>query len=101
LTRLAPSLWAALALLVWSVVALVAGTDSAPPPSILIVLVLAMALTAASNRRMRTTGRLLLAFLAFVYVVAEVAAGASWLTVLGIALAAAVALLAVVELVRS
>ncbi|MGZ8795664.1 MAG: hypothetical protein ACXW0F_13630, partial [Gaiellaceae bacterium] len=54
-----PSVWAAAGLFAWSLLATADGTEAAPPPSVLVVLVLGIALAAASNRRMRTTGRLL------------------------------------------
>ena len=95
-----PVLWAALALLAWSVVAIADGTEAAPPPSVLVVLVLAMALTAAPNRRMRTTGRLLLAFLAVVFVTAALGAGLDPLVIVGLVLSTATGILAIVDLVR-
>jgi hypothetical protein len=101
LSRPAPSIWAALALLVWSLVAIADGTDAAPPPSILVVLVLAIALAAARNRRMRTTGRLLLGLLAVVYVTAALLASLTVLTAVGIALSAATGLVAIAELVSA
>ena len=94
-----PAVWAALALLAWSIVAILADTEAAPPVSVLVVVAIAAGLSAASNRRMRTTGRLLLVLLAFVYVTAAIAADWDVLTVIGCALSAAAGLLALVELV--
>ena len=96
-----PAVWAAVGLFAWSLTAAAVGTEAAPPPAVVVVLVLGIALAAAANRRMRTTGRLLLVLLAIVFTTACVVAGASVLTVVGIALCAAVALLAVAELVRA
>ena len=95
-----PAVWAAVGLFFWSLVAAVNGSDAAPPPSVLVVLVLGIALASARNRRMRTTGRLLLAFLAVIFVSAALVAETDVLAVIGIALSAAAGLLAVVELVR-
>jgi hypothetical protein len=94
-----PAVWAALALLGWSIVAIVADSDAAPPVSVLVVVALAGGLSAAKNRRMRTTGRLLLALLAFVYVIAAVAADWDAVTIVGCVIAAVAGLLAIGELV--
>ncbi len=64
------------------------------------MLVLGIALAAASNRRMRTTGRLLFVLLAVVFGTAVLGAGWSWVTILGLALSVALGVLAVLELVR-
>jgi hypothetical protein len=100
LSRLTPAVWAAIGLLVWSVVAIAGDTEAAPPPSVLVVVVLAIGLASARNRRMRTTGRLLLAFLAVVYVTAALGEERTALTVVGLALSVATGLLSIVELVR-
>ena len=139
MSRFAPSVWAAIALLAWSLLATVvaiveklpyefggrgdpdtvagdsitSGTALSAPLTALGVLVLATALAAASNRRMRTTGRLLFAFLAVVFTIAGLGEdftpgdyeglGRAVLTgfkVVGLALAVAMGVLAVVELVR-
>jgi hypothetical protein len=94
-----PVVWAALALLAWSIVAIAADSDAAPPVSVLLVLALGIGLSVASNRRMRTTGRLLLAFLAVIYATAELGADRAVLPLLGVVLSALVAVLAVAELV--
>ena len=94
-----PAVWAALALLVWSIVAIVADSEAAPPISVLVVVVVAVGLSAAPNRRMRTTGRLLLAFLAVVFATASITAGLDWVTAIGLVLCAATGLLAVFELI--
>lgn len=94
-----PAVWAALALLVWSIVAIATGTDGAPPPSVVVVVALAAALAAARNRRMRVTGRLLLAFLAAIFVIALLAESVGAVSALGLGIAAATGLLAVFELV--
>jgi hypothetical protein len=96
--RVTPAVWAAFALLAWSVVAIAADAEAAPPVSVLVVLVLAVGLAVARNRRMRTTGRLLFAFLAVVYVIAELSADRAVVTLAGVAISAVVALLAVAEL---
>jgi hypothetical protein len=101
LSRPTPAVWAALALLGWSLLAIADGTDAAPPPSVAVVLALGIALAAARNRRMRTTGRLLLAFLAVLFVTAALGEPLSALTAAGLALGVATGLLAVAELVRS
>jgi hypothetical protein len=95
-----PAVWAALALLVWSVVAIANGTDGAPPPSVVVVIALGAALAAARNRRMRVTGRLLLAFLAVIFVTALLGESVGAVSALGLAIAIATGLLALVELVR-
>lgn len=96
-----PAVWAATGLFAWSLLAIADGTEAAPPPSVLVVLVLGIALAAAGNRRMRTTGRLLLALLAVVFATAALGPALGWVTILGLALSAAVGLLAILELVRS
>ena len=100
LSRFPPAVWAATGLLVWSVVAIGADAEAAPPLSVLVVVVLGIALASAHNRRMRTTGRLLLAFLAFVFVTAELRDDVTALTAVGLALSVATGVLAIVELVR-
>jgi hypothetical protein len=100
LTRPTPGVWVALALLLWSVLAIADGTDAAPPPSVAVVLGLALVLASARNRRMRTTGRLLLAFLALVFAIAVLGEPLTALTVTGLGLVLATGLLAVLELVR-
>ena len=93
-----PAVWAAVGLFAWSLVASLEGTKAAPPSSVLVVLVLGIALAAAGNRRMRTTGRLLLVLLAVVFATAAVVAGLGWVTGIGFALSAALGLLALFEL---
>jgi lipopolysaccharide export LptBFGC system permease protein LptF len=100
LSRLSPAVWAAIGLLAWSLVAIADGSEAAPPPSVLVVVVLAIALASANNRRMRTTGRLLLAFLAVVFVTAELGEEQTALTVAGLALSVASGVLSIAELVR-
>jgi hypothetical protein len=100
LTRATPAIWAAVGLLAWSLLAIAGDSEAAPPPSVLVVLALGIGLTAARNRRMRTTGRLLLAFLAIVFATAALGADRAVLPLVGIALSAAVAVLAIAELVR-
>jgi hypothetical protein len=95
-----PAVWAAAGLFAWSLLAIADGTEAAPPPSVLVVLVLGIALAAAHNPRMRTTGRLLLALLAVVFATAALGADGSAVTVAGIVLSAVVGLLAIFELVR-
>jgi hypothetical protein len=94
-----PAFWAAVALFAWSLVAIADGTDAAPPPSVLVVLVLGIALAAASNPRMKTTGRLLLVLLAVVFATAAIVAGLDVLTGVGLAVSAATGLLALYELI--
>ena len=100
MSRFTPAVWAATGLLVWSVAAIAGDTEAAPPPSVLVVVALGIALTFASNRRMRTTGRLLLAFLAVIYVTAELGEDLTALTIVGLVLSVATGLLAIVELVH-
>ena len=100
MSRFTPAVWAAIGLLAWSLVAIADGTEAAPPPSVLVVVVLAIALTSAHNRRMRTTGRLLLAFLAIVFVTAELGEDLTLLTLVGLTLSVATGVLAIFELVR-
>ncbi len=95
-----PAVWAAVVLFAWSVLAIADGTEAAPPLGVLVVLVLGIALTAAHNPRMRTTGRLLLILLAVVYAAAAVGAGLTVLNVAGLLASAATGLLAIAELVR-
>ena len=95
-----PAVWAAVGLFAWSLLAIAVDAEEAPPVSVLVVLVLGIGLSAASNRRMRTTGRLLLAFLAVIYATAELGAARTLVPLAGVALAAVVAVLAIVELVR-
>lgn len=64
------------------------------------MLVLGIALAAAHNRRMQTTGRLLLVLLAVVFATAALGPALGWVTILGLALSTAVGVLAIVELVR-
>ncbi|HKG09981.1 MAG TPA: hypothetical protein VKB07_05365 [Gaiellaceae bacterium] len=92
------AVWAAVGLFAWSLVATAVGTKAAPPPSVVVVLVLGIGLAAARNRRMRTTGRLLLVLLAVVFATASLVAGLGWLTAVGVALSAATGLLAIFEL---
>jgi hypothetical protein len=92
--------WAALALFAWSLLAIADGTDAAPPPSVAVVLAFGILLASATNRRMQTTGRLLLAFLAVLFATAVLVEPLTALTVAGLALSAATGVLAVVELVR-
>ena len=94
-----PTVWAAVGLFVWSLVAIADGTDAAPPPSVLVVLVLGIALAAARNRRMQTTGRLLLVLLAVVFATAAIVAGLELVTGIGLAMSAATGLLALFELI--
>jgi lipopolysaccharide export LptBFGC system permease protein LptF len=98
--RPSPAVWAAVALFAWSLVAIAVDAEEAPPVSVLVVLALGIGLSVADNRRMRTTGRLLLAFLAVIYATAELGADRALVPLLGVALAAVVAALAIVELVR-
>ena len=100
MSRFTPAVWAAIGLLVGSVVAIADGTEAAPPPSVLVVIVVGAALAAAHNRRMRTTGRLLLAFLAVIYVTAELGEDLTAITLAGLALSIATGVLAIVELVH-
>lgn len=100
MSRFTPAVSAAIGLLAWSLVAIADGTEAAPPPSVLVVVVLAIALAGARNRRMRTTGRLLLAFLAVVFVTAALREDLTALTVVGLTLSVATGVLAVVELLR-
>jgi hypothetical protein len=100
LRRATPAIWAALGLLAWSVLAIVRDSEAAPPPSVLVVLALGIAFAVATNHRMRTTGRLLLAFLAVVFATAALGADRTALPLAGLALSAAVLALAIVELVR-
>jgi hypothetical protein len=100
LSRFSPAVLAATGLLVWSLVAIGADAEAAPPPSVLVVVVLAIALAAANNRRMRTTGRLLLAFLAIIFVTAELGEDLTVLTLVGLTLSVATGVLAIFELVR-
>jgi hypothetical protein len=100
LRRFTPAVWAAIGLLAWSLVAIADGTEAGPPPSVLVVVVLAIALAGARNRRMRTTGRLLLAFLAVVFVTAALGEERTALTILGLALSIATGVMSIVELVR-
>jgi hypothetical protein len=95
-----PAVWAAVGLFAWSLLAIAVDAEGAPPVSVLVVLVLGIGLSAAQNRRMRTTGRLLLAFLAVIYATAELGAERALVPLAGIALAAVVAVLAIAELVR-
>jgi hypothetical protein len=95
-----PAVWAALALLMWSVVAIANGTEGAPPASVVVVVGLGAALAAARNRRMRVTGRLLLTFLAVIFVIALLSESVGPVSALGLAIAVATGLLALVELVR-
>jgi len=76
----------------WRLVAFSGGS------TLVVLLVLGIALAAARNRRMRTTGRLLLVLLAVVFATASLVAGLGWLTALGVALSAATGLLAIFEL---
>ena len=101
MSRVTPAIWAALGLLAWSLLAIARDSEAAPPPSVLVVLALGIGLSAARNRRMRTTGRLLLAFLAVVFATAALGADRTALPFVGLVLSAAVALLAIVELVRA
>jgi hypothetical protein len=94
-----PTIWAAVALFAWSLVAIADGTDAAPPPSVLVVLVLGIALAAARNPRMRTTGRLLLVLLAVVFATASIVEGLDVVTGVGLAVSAATGLLALFELI--
>jgi hypothetical protein len=96
-----PAVWAAVGLFAWSLLASADGTEAAPPASVLVVLVLGIALASAHNPRMRTTGRLLLVLLAVVFATAALGAPSSWVTILGLALSAALGLMAIFELVRS
>ncbi len=100
MSRFSSSVWAGLTLAVWSLVALADGTAAAPPPSVLVVLALGIALAAARNRRMRTTGRLLLAFLAVIFASAALGAERSAVALTGFGLSAVLGALAVFELVR-
>lgn len=100
MSRFTPAVWAAIGLLAWSLVAIPDGTEAAPPPSVLVVVVLAIALACAYNRRMRTTGRLLLVLLAIVYATATLGEERTALTVVGLALSIATGVLSIVELVR-
>jgi hypothetical protein len=93
-----PTVWAAVALFVWSLAATAVGTKAAPPPAVVVVLVLGIALAAAGNRRMRTTGRLLLILLGVVFATASITTGLGWVTAVGLALSAATGLLALFEL---
>ena len=93
-----PSVWAAAGLFAWSLVATAVGTKAAPPPAVVAVVVLGIALASARNHRMRTTGRLLLVLLAVVFATASIVAGLGWLTAIGLALSAATGLLAIFEL---
>jgi hypothetical protein len=101
LRRATPAIWAALGLLAWSLLAIAEDSEAAPPPSVLVVLALGIGLTAARNRRMQTTGRLLLAFLAVVFATAALGADRTALPLAGLILSAAVVVLAIVELVRT
>jgi hypothetical protein len=101
LRRATPAIWAALGLLAWSLLAIAEDSEAAPPPSVLVVLALGIGLTAARNRRMQTTGRLLLAFLAVVFATAALGADRTALPLAGLILSAAVVVLAIVELVRA
>jgi hypothetical protein len=92
------AVWAAVGLFAWSLLATAVGTKAAPPASVVVVLVLGIALSAVRNRRMRTTGRLLLILLAIVFATASIVAGLGWVTALGLALSAATGLLAIIEL---
>lgn len=94
-----PTVWAAVLLFGWSLLAIADGTKAAPPPSVLVVLVVGIALAAAHNPRMRTTGRLLLVLLAVVFATAAITAGLDVLTAAGLAASAATGLLALIELI--